>query len=297
MKVTASTRLGLVATAAAAVLLMAGCSSSSKAVDTAATSSSTVTSAADTVPASGSGDSSAAPSGDASSGPSELSGTLTVDAAASLQKTFDQLRTQFQAANPQVDFPAISYDGSSTLVTQILGGAEVDVFASADEANMKKLTDKTFIAGTPTDFATNTLQIAVQPGNPKNIAALKDLANPDLKVVVCADGVPCGSAAVKAEQAAGVTLTPASEEQNVTAVLTKVESGDADAGIVYTTDVKGAGGKVDGVSFPEAAQAVNTYPIGVLADSKNQTVAQAFVAFVAGPQGQAVLAAAGFGTP
>ena len=223
-----------------------------------------------------------------------LSGTLTVFAAASLKQTFDQLRTQFMQANPGVNFPEINYDGSSTLVTQIQGGAPADVFASADEANMDKLKDQ--VTGRA-DFATNSLQIAVAPGNPKHITGLADLAKSGIVTVICAPAVPCGAAAQTALQAAGVNLTPASEEQNVTAVLTKVQTGDADAGLVYKTDVKGAGGRVDGVDFPEAAKAINTNPIAVLKSSQNQAAAAAFVALVTGPDGQKVLADAGFGAP
>jgi molybdate transport system substrate-binding protein len=224
----------------------------------------------------------------------ELSGTLTVFAAASLTVAFDRLRTQFLAAHPDVDFPEITYDGSSTLATQIQNGAPADVFASADETTMET------VAGLITDrvdFATNSLQIAVAPGNPKGITSLADLAKPGVVTVICQAQVPCGTASHRALDAAGVDLKPASEEQNVTAVLTKVETGDADAGLVYATDVNSSGGKVEGVGFPEAAKAVNTYPIAVLKDSANAAVAKAFVDMVTGPAGRTVLAGVGFGPP
>ena len=134
------------------------------------------------------------------------------------------------------------------------------------------------------------LEIAVAPGNPKKITGLQDLAKEGVTTVICAPAVPCGAATQKVLATAGVDLKPASEEQNVTAVLTKVESGDADAGLVYVTDVKSASGKVDGVTFPESSTAVNTYPIAQITASKNAAVAQAFIALVVGPQGQQVLA-------
>ena len=143
----------------------------------------------------------------------------------------------------------------------------------------------------------NTLTIAVAPGNPKKIASLKDLAQPGISVVVCAPQVPCGSATQKVEQAAGVQLQTVSEESQVTDVLTKVESGEADAGLVYVTDVLGAGDKVTGVPFPEAAGAVNTYPIAVLKQSQNPELARKFADLVTGEAGQKVLAADGFAKP
>jgi molybdate transport system substrate-binding protein len=171
------------------------------------------------------------------------------------------------------------------------------VFASADEANMKKVTDAGLASGTPVDFATNVLAIAVPPGNPAKITGWNDLAKPGVKVVVCAPQVPCGAATVKVEQSTGVTLHPVSEESAVTDVLGKVSSGEADAGIVYVTDVTGAGSSVESVPFPEAAGVVNTYPITVLKGAPNSKVADAFVEFVTGPEGQKVLSAAGFGKP
>lgn len=225
-----------------------------------------------------------------------ISGTLQVDAAASLKKTFDQIATQFEQANPGVEV-SISYDGSAVLATQILGGAPVDVFASADTKNMTKVTQPKLITDVPVEFATNTLQIAVAPGNPKKIRSLRDLTAAGLNVDLCAAAQPCGAAAQTALAAAGVSVQPISSEQNVTAVLTKVESGDADAGLVYKTDVLGTAGKVTGVDFPEAAKAVNHYPIGALANSSNSATAKAFIAFVTGTGGQQILAQAGFGKP
>ncbi|WP_345761455.1 molybdate ABC transporter substrate-binding protein [Diaminobutyricibacter sp. McL0608] len=227
---------------------------------------------------------------------SELSGSITVFAAASLTKTFTEIGDDFQKANPGATV-TFSFAGSSDLVSQIKEGAPASVFASADEANMKKVIDAGLASGTPVDFATNVLAIAVPPGNPAKITGWNDLAKPGVKVVVCAPQVPCGAATVKVEQSTGVTLHPVSEESSVTDVLGKVSSGEADAGIVYVTDVTGAGSSVESVPFPEAAGVVNTYPIAVLKGSPNGKVADAFVEYVTGPEGQKVLNAAGFGKP
>lgn len=224
----------------------------------------------------------------------ELTGTLTIFAAASLKESFDELRGIYQQRYPHVNVPEITYDGSSTLVTQLQDGAPADVFASADEKNMDKIAD--LITGR-VDFATNTLRIAVAPGNPKHITSLADIAAPGILTVICAAEVPCGTASRTALHAAGVDLKPASEEQNVTAVLTKVETGNADAGLVYATDIHSADGAVDGVDFPESAHAVNTYPIAALKDSKNAAAAQAFIDLVVSAEGQKALAAVGFGKP
>ena len=304
----AGARLG-VGVVAALALVLSGCSSSGSGSSGSASAASEGSASASSPSGSASGTSgsasgasgsasgasaSASGSSSGSGGSDDLSGTLTVFAAASLQATFDQLRTAFMAAHPNVDFPEIDYDGSSSLVTKLQQGAPADVFASADEANMDKVAD---LVTDRVDFATNTLQIAVAPGNPKNITSLADLAKSGVTTVICAAEVPCGTASHKALDAAGVDLKPASEEQNVTAVLTKVESGDADAGLVYQTDVNSSGGKVDGVDFPEASQAVNTYPIAVLKDSKNAAAAKAFIDLVTSADGQKVLASVGFGSP
>lgn len=292
MRIVSRTRMSAAAgLIAAAAVVLGGCSSGGTGSGGAAGSSSELPSSSST---SGGSSSPADTSAADTSATDALSGTLNVFAAASLKATFDQLRTTFLAAHPKVDFPPITYDGSSTLVTEIQGGAPADVFASADEKNMDKVTD--LVTGR-VDFATNTLQIAVAPGNPKHIESLADLAKPGVITVVCAPAVPCGTASQKALAKAGVTLKPASEEQNVTAVLTKVETGDADAGLVYQTDVNSADGKVMGVDFPEASEAVNTYPIAVLKDSRNAAAAQAFVDLVISPGGQQVLAGVGFGRP
>ncbi|MCA0253293.1 MAG: molybdate ABC transporter substrate-binding protein [Actinobacteria bacterium] len=222
--------------------------------------------------------------------------TLTVFAAASLTKTFTELGQTFEAEHAGVKV-SFNFAGSSDLVAQIQQGAPADVFASADEKNMAKATDEQLVAGEPVIFATNVLSIAVPPDNPAKVAGLADLARDDVQLVICAPEVPCGAATVKVAEAAGLTLKPVSEEAKVTDVLAKVESGDADAGLVYATDVAGAEGKVLGIDFPESAGAVNKYPIGALAGSGNADLAAEFVALVTGATGQQVLADAGFGKP
>lgn len=230
---------------------------------------------------------------DEGSGGSDDKETLTVFAAASLTDTFTELGKEFEAAHDGVTVK-LSFGGSSDLVAQIQSGAPADVFASADEANMDKLGDD---ATDVHDFASNTLEIAVPPGNPAGIASFADLAKPGVKTVICAPEVPCGAATQTAAKAAGVTLKPVSEEQSVTDVLGKVTSGEADAGVVYVTDVKAAGDKVEGVTFPESASAVNTYPIAEVAGTEHEKLAGEFIDFVLSDTGQQVLADAGFAKP
>ena len=235
-----------------------------------------------------------------------ITGTVTVFAAASLTKTFTELGKDFEKANPGSTV-AFSFGGSSDLVTQLTAGAPADVFASADQKNMDKavsggvvsggVVSGGVVSGDPVDFATNVLAIAVPPGNPAHVTGWADLAKPGLKVVVCAPQVPCGAATAKVEASTGVTLKPVSQESSVTDVLGKVSSGEADAGIVYVTDVKGAGKSVDSVPFPEAKDVVNTYPIAAVKQGQNFTGGAAFIAYVTGPEGRKVLEAAGFGKP
>jgi molybdate transport system substrate-binding protein len=221
---------------------------------------------------------------------------ITVFAAASLKSTFTELGAQFEKDNPGTKVK-LNFAGSSDLVAQLSQGAPGDVFASADTNNMTKATDAGLVAGDPVNFATNTLTIVTPPGNPKDITSFADLAKPGTQVVVCAPQVPCGSATEKVEKATGVSLTPVSEESAVTDVLGKITSGQADAGLVYVTDAKGAGDKVTAVPFAESSGAVNTYPITVLKESANPQAAQEFVELVTGPVGQKVLAEAGFAGP
>ena len=240
---------------------------------------------------------STSPGGTTSPGAASSGGqTLTVFAAASLKGTFTTIGQQFETAHPGTKV-AFSFAGSSDLVTQLQQGAPADVFASADTANMAKATGDDLVAGSPVNFATNTLTIAVPPDNPAQVTSFADLTKPGVKVVVCAAQVPCGAAAAKIEKATNTDLKPVSEENAVTDVLGKVESGEADAGLVYVTDVKGAGDKVKGIAFEESRQAVNTYPIATLTASKNGELAGQFVQLVTGSAGQQVLADAGFAKP
>jgi molybdate transport system substrate-binding protein len=223
-----------------------------------------------------------------------LSGELTIYAAASLAGAFDELAASFESENPGIDIRPIVYDGSSTLARQLQEGAPADVFAAADEANMGKV--DALVEGAGDIFATNTLVLATPAGNPAGINGLADLADPEVTVVLCEPEVPCGAASTTLLDAAGVDVAAASLEQNVTAVLTKVASGDADAGLVYRTDVVDRT-DVESIVPEGAADVVNSYPIGALTDSEQPQAARAFVAFVTGARGQQILAAHGFGAP
>lgn len=236
------------------------------------------------------------PASTGSASAESVSGTVTVFAAASLTSSFTALGKAFESAHPGAKV-SFSFAGSSDLVSQLTEGAPADVFASADEATMAKAVTAKLADGKPVDFATNALAIAVPPGNPAKITGFADLAKPGVRTVVCAPQVPCGAATAKVEASSGVTLTPVSQASSVTDVLGTVESGEADAGIVYVTDVKGAGAKVASVAFPEAADVINTYPIVAVNGAPNPEGAAAFVDFVTGGKGRAVLTAAGFGAP
>ncbi|MGA5817415.1 molybdate ABC transporter substrate-binding protein [Kitasatospora sp. NPDC094028] len=223
-------------------------------------------------------------------------GTITVFAAASLKETFTDLGKKFEAANPGTKV-TFNFGGSSSLATSINSGAPADVFAAASPATMKTVSDAGGASGQPATFVRNTLAIAVPKGNPKHIAGLKDLTGSGVKVALCAKEVPCGAAALTALKAAGVDLTPVTLEQDVKGALTKVELGEVDASLVYKTDVRADAAKIDGVDFPEAAKAVNDYPIAALAKAPNKDGAAAFVAYVQSPEAQQVLTAAGFQAP
>jgi molybdate transport system substrate-binding protein len=228
--------------------------------------------------------------------PSAPPRTLMVFAAASLTEAFTALGKRFELDHPGVTV-RFNYAGSSDLAQQIVNGAPADVFASANEATMKTVTDAGFAAGRPTVFATNTLQIATAPGNPKHIDEFADLARPGLSVVVAAPQVPCGAATRQVERITGVTVRPVSEESDVKAALSKVVSGDADAVVVYVTDVAAAGRAVQGVNFAEASMAVSHYPMTVLKNASQAGLAARFEDSVTGDVGEKALRAAGFGTP
>ncbi len=221
-------------------------------------------------------------------------GTITVSAAASLTGAFTTIKDDFVEANPGADI-TINFGSSGTLETQIEGGAPADVAAFADEANMEKLADKSLLAAPAEIFATNQLVIITEPGNPKGIETLADLATAGT-ISLCADTAPCGRYAAQILQSAGVTIPTSSVTlgQDVKATTAAVTEGDAVAGIVYVTDARAAGSKVDTVEIPTAQNAVATYPIAVLKPSASSDLADAFMAFVLGPDGQAVLKAAGF---
>jgi len=228
--------------------------------------------------------------GPSSSQPSEV----VVFAAASLTGTFTELGTSFEASHPGVTV-TFSFDGSAALVDQLQAGAPADVFASADRATMDKATAARLMATTPEVFTTNVLTLIVPKGNPAGITGL-DESLKGTKLVACAVGVPCGSATSKLADALAVTLEPVSEETKVTDVRAKVESGQADAGIVYVTDAKASGDKVETIAIAGAEQARNDYLIGTTKGARQAALAADFVALVKGEQGQRVLAAAGFGT-
>ena len=227
-----------------------------------------------------------------------VTGEITVFAAASLTDSFKELATAFQTANPTAKV-TYSFGSSSTLATQVNQGAPADVFASADTANMDKVsgTSGAGTAAAPVTFATNKLQIIVAKGNPKGITGLADLAKPGLIYVTAAAGVPIGTYAQQALTKANVTVIPKSLEADVKSIVAKVTIGEADAGIVYVTDVLAAGAKAEGVTIPDDANVLARYPIAVTKTAKNPTTATAFVAFVTSAAGQTILAKYGFTKP
>lgn len=243
------------------------------------------------------GGSSAGPRAASSSASSpELTGTVTVLAAASLTETFTALGERFEREHPGTRL-RFSFAASSELATQVVNGAPADVFASASAATMQQVADARAVAGEPTVFARNRLEIAVPADNPGNVKGLADFAREDLAIALCAPEVPCGAAAVDALETAGITPSVDTLEQDVKSALTKVELGEVDAALVYRTDVRAAGDAVLGIDFPEAAEAVNDYPIAVLADAPNPVAARTFVALVLSSAAAEALVEAGFQRP
>ncbi|WP_307848750.1 molybdate ABC transporter substrate-binding protein [Microbispora oryzae] len=234
-------------------------------------------------------------SGAPASGAAAGASSVTVFAAASLTESFTELGRRFESAHPGTKV-TFNFGSSATLAQQITQGAPADVFAAASPATMNTVTDAG-LAASPTVFVKNTLQIAVPADNPAKVESLKDLTDPKVKVALCAEQVPCGAAAIKALDAAGLKVTPVTLEQDVKATLTKVELGEVDAALVYRTDVIAAAGKVKGIDFPEAAQAVNDYPVAVLTKAPALDLAKGFVDLVLSPQGADVLTKAGFQAP
>jgi molybdate transport system substrate-binding protein len=228
--------------------------------------------------------------------PGAISGEITVFAAASLAESFAQIGKDFEAAHPGAKV-TLSFGGSSALAQQINQGAPADVFASAAPANMKQVTESGAVTATPVTFVKNRLEIAVPAGNPGKVTGLADFAKAELKIGLCAAQVPCGAAAKKVFDTAGIKAAPDTLEQDVKAVLSKVSLGEVDAALVYKTDVKAAGSKVQGIEFAEADKAVNDYPIAVCAKAPNAAGARSFVDYVVSDKGRAVLGEAGFDGP
>ncbi|MBZ6111548.1 MULTISPECIES: molybdate ABC transporter substrate-binding protein [Streptomyces] len=245
---------------------------------------------------SGSDAGSGSDTGSGSGGSDKVSGTVNVFAAASLTESFTELGKTFEKEHPGTKV-VFNFGGSDSLAAGITSGAPADVFASASPKTMKVVTDADAAAGTPATFVRNRLEIATLPGNPDGVSSLKDLTGDDLKVVLCDKSVPCGAAAQKALTAADLKLTPVSYEEDVKSALNKVVLKEADAAVVYKTDVQAAGDKVEGVEFPESAKAVNDYPITLLKDAPNSAAGKAFMELVRSAEGQKVLTGAGFTAP
>jgi len=225
-----------------------------------------------------------------------LAGAVTVFAGSSLVDAFRRIGDDLTKANPGAQF-TFSFGSSSTLATQITNGAPADVFASADDTSMQKIVDAKVVDGAPRAFASNRLEIAVAAGNPKKIGGLADLAREDVVLVLAAPTVPAGGYALAALSKAGVTARPASQEVDARAVLNKIALGEADAGIVYASDVKSAANRVTGVDIPAEHQVIARYPVAVVKDSKNRALAFRFVDYLTSPAGQTVLADFGFSHP
>ena len=217
-------------------------------------------------------------------------------AASSLTEAFTAIGEAFVDENPATNV-RFNFAGSGDLVSQIMQGAPADVFASADDSNMSTLTDAGENAGAPVVIARNTYAIIVETGNPTGITGLDDLGNRDLIVVLCADTVPCGKGAATILGNAGVAVIPRSFEEKVKGVVTKVTTGEADAGIVFVTDVNAAGDTADGVAIPADVNVITNYPVVVTKQAPNAATAQAFIDFVASDAGSAILASFGFLAP
>jgi len=263
-----------VAAAVLAGMTLAGCSSSSS---------------------SGPAASSSSGAGSPASASASLSGSLTVFAAASLKEAFTTIGEQFEAAHPGVKV-TFSFGASSSLAAQIINGAPADVFASAAPKNMQQVVSAGD-ASHPVDFAKNVMEVAVPPSNPAKITSVDDLAKPSVKTALCQPQVPCGATAAKVFGKARIVVRPVTLQPDVKSVLTQVELGNVDAGVVYVTDVHAAGAKVKGVPIPAEVNASTAYPIATVSKSGNKAAAQAFVAYVLSPAGQTVLTEAQFEKP
>jgi molybdate transport system substrate-binding protein len=237
---------------------------------------------------------SAAPDGGTASG-SAVTGMVTVFAAASLTESFNTLAKKFEALHPGVKV-RLDFGASSALALQITQGAPADVFASASTKNMTQVVDAKAVTA-PVNFARNVMQIAVPPANRAGITNLTDLARPGVKVALCQSQVPCGATAEKVFSNADLKVKAVTLEPDVKSALTKVETDEVDAAVVYVTDVRAAGSKVRGIEIPDDLNASTEYPIAALNKAANPVAAQAFVSYVRSPAGRQVLTAAGFGTP
>ena len=252
-------------------------------------------------PSASSTTSKAASAGSGAASSAAASGTagttsITVFAAASLQGSFTQIGQQFEAAHPGTHV-TFSFGPSSGLATQIINGAPASVFASAAPANMTQVVKAGDTAQAPSNFAANKMEVAVPPANPAGVTSVSNLSNSAVKVALCQPQVPCGTVAAEVFKNAGITVKPITLQPDVKSVLTQVELGNVDAGMVYVTDVKAAGTKVKGVPVPASENASTLYPIATLHAATDKTVANEFVAYVTGPQGQRVLAMDGFEKP
>lgn len=227
---------------------------------------------------------------------SDPSDRVRVSAASSLSDVFAELESAFEAANPGVDV-ILNLGGSPLLREQILAGAPVDVYASASAGTMAPIVEAGLSEGEPTVFARGLLQIAVPVGNPADVTGLDDFGNEELFIGLCDQPVPCGELARQVLVRAGVDPVVDTGAPNVRSLLTKIEAGELDAGIVYVTDVRSVSGRVDGIAIPDAMNVAADYPIAVLAEGPNRDGARAFVDFVLSEIGQTILAGHGFVTP
>jgi len=239
------------------------------------------------------GAASGAASASGSGAPQKATGELKVLAAASLKASFTEIGTQLEKDNPGLHV-TFDFQGSQTLVSSLSEGNAADVLATADEPTMNKAVEQKLV-GERTEFATNVPTLIVPKGNPANVKGI-DSSLDNAKLVVCVETAPCGNAAKELAKAYNVTLNPVSEEQKVTDVRTKVESGEADAGVVYKTDAVAAKDKVDEVTIDNKG-VVNHYPIAQTAKPSNPEAAQVFINAITSKSGQEILAKYGFGKP
>lgn len=228
-------------------------------------------------------------------GQAEADGRVTVLGASSLSEALTEIAGRFEAAHPGTAVE-LSFGASTSLVRQVVDGAPADVLATADEASMQPAVTSGDVRDA-VPFARNRLAVVVSAGNPLGIRSLADLARPEVVLVTCAPEVPCGALATKALRSAGVRATPRSLEENAKSVLAKVVLGEADAGLVYATDLKAGGAKVQGFLVASEPLLETTAMIGTIESSPNLSTARAFASFARGPEGRGVIDRLGFGPP